>query len=150
RWVLANFSGRIATMWLQALAARAAKGASRFEVRSEFACYREGETPSLTVRINRPKGELDKLLAGACRLEVRDANGSLVAMPDVLLKVEGALASGSFVLPATARFSPGLNRIQANVALKSTVDGSVIGLEDHAGFWLYDEKLMSSGKPLTV
>ena len=150
RWVLANFSGKIAATWLQAFAAKAAQGASKFEVRSEFACYREGETPSLNVRVTRPKGELDKLVVGPCRVEVRDANGSVVAMPEVFLKFEGPVASATVALPNTIRFSPGLNRIKANIALKSTVDGSAIGLEYNSGFWFYDERLISSGKPLTV
>ncbi|HEX2271334.1 MAG TPA: hypothetical protein VHH35_17440, partial [Pyrinomonadaceae bacterium] len=51
RWVFANFSGTIESSAARALAGIAAQGARRFEVRSNFACYREGETPSLTVRL---------------------------------------------------------------------------------------------------
>ena len=39
RWVFANFTGSLDAEALRVLAQRAAQGASRFEVKSEFACY---------------------------------------------------------------------------------------------------------------
>ena len=61
RWVFANFNGSIESSGISTLAQRAAQGASRFEVRTNFACYKPGEIPTLTVELLRPKGDLQKL-----------------------------------------------------------------------------------------
>ena len=79
RWILANFSGSLDARGVGVLAQIAAQGASRFEVTSEFACYREQETPSFTVRLSRPKGDLEKLVRRECRFEVIDQKGVVVS-----------------------------------------------------------------------
>lgn len=56
RWIFANFEGRLAPNAFRALAEKAAQGAVRFRVRSEFACYRPGETPVLKVEATGVKG----------------------------------------------------------------------------------------------
>lgn len=150
RWVLANFTGSVTSEQVRKWAVKAAQGASRFEVRSNFACYRQGEVPSLSVRVSRPKGELNKLLAGPCRMEVRDSSGQLVSRSDVTLNIAGALASGSVSLSRVPNFSPGLYNVSARVTLKSVIDGSPYDLDYKHGFWFYDESLITSGKPLTV
>src|SRR5262249_8323794 len=57
RWVLANLSGIIEAPFIKVLAQRASQGASRFEVRTDFASYKPGETPTLSVELFRPKGD---------------------------------------------------------------------------------------------
>lgn len=150
RWVLANFRGKLDILFLQGLAATASRGAIRLKVRSNFACYRAGETPSLTAQLTRPKGKLDKLLVSSCRIELRDPNGDLIAAPDIPLTSEGAVASGSVVLPNTLKFASGFYEISANTVLLSNVFDSNHSLNSDAGFWFYDEALMTRGKPLTV
>jgi hypothetical protein len=49
RWVLANYSGRLTTEALKLLIDRASQGAVCFRARSNFACYRVGEVPSISV-----------------------------------------------------------------------------------------------------
>jgi Cellulase (glycosyl hydrolase family 5) len=149
RWVFANFSGSATREHIRAWAMKAAQGASRIEVRSNFACYRQGEIPSLTARVSRPKGELDKLLGGQCRIEVRDGSGRIISQPSVALNVEGASAAGSHSL-SNIDFSPGFYTIKASVPFKSTIDGSPNDLSYNSGFWFYDEKTITNGKPLTV
>jgi Cellulase (glycosyl hydrolase family 5) len=65
RWVFANFSGPLTENVVRALVERAAQGAVRFRVRSEFASYRTGEVPSISVE--GAKGDYS--------LEVRDPGG---------------------------------------------------------------------------
>ena len=71
RWIFANFEGRLAASAFKVLADRAAEGAVRFRVRSEFACYRPGETPKLTVEVKGVKGEPV--------IEVRSPSGRVIA-----------------------------------------------------------------------
>lgn len=149
RWVLANFSGTIESAAIKSFAGVAAQGARRFEVRSEFACYRPGETPSLNARFSRPKGELEKLIAGPCRIEVRDGSGKIVAQHNVNLDIKNVLATGTIRLSGAPVFLPGFYKISAKVPFKSS-DGSSGEVDYDSGFWFYDEQLLTNNKPLTV
>ena len=135
RWVFANFNGTIDAQALGALAKRAAQGASRLEVKSTFACYRQGETPSLSVRLSRPKGQV---VSGDCSVEVRDDADRIVSHFTLSLN-----AQRSFALDA-AKLAPGLYKIHARTTLNSQE------LTHTSGFWIYDEALIARGKPLTV
>lgn len=150
RWVFVGVSGNLGPTAISVLAQRAAQGASRLEVRSEFACYRPGETPALSVRVNRPKGGLDKLLSGDCQIEVRDDSRQLVSRLSAALETDGALAVGSANLPPATKLLPGLHHFRARVTINSTTDGSPRELEYNSGFWVYDDALMTNRKPLTV
>lgn len=70
RWVFANFTGSLTANAVRALVERASQGAARFRVRSDFACYRAGEVPSLSVEATGVKGNAS--------VEVRDPVGQLV------------------------------------------------------------------------
>jgi hypothetical protein len=67
RWVFANFNGPLTANAVRGLVERASRRAMKFRVRSDFACYRSGETPRIL-------GEL-----GNVRIEVRSPSGQLVA-----------------------------------------------------------------------
>ena len=144
RWVFANFNGTLDANALKVLAGRAAQGASKFEVKSEFASYQPGETPSLSVRLSRPKGELDKLSSGSCSVEIRDSNDRVVSVSKVPLTIENTNAVGSTKLAEAAKLPPGLYKVRAQTTLNS------VELTHQSGFWIYDEALMTRGKPLTV
>jgi len=141
RWVLANFNGTLDAKALGLLAKRAAQGASRFQVKSDFACYRPGETPSLSVRLNRPKGGL---ASNDCSVEVRDDTGRIVSRLNLTLNAENTVASASANLPDAVKLAPGLYKIHARTTLNSDE------LTHTSGFWIYDESLITRGKPLTV
>ncbi|HET9711911.1 MAG TPA: hypothetical protein VFP64_08515, partial [Pyrinomonadaceae bacterium] len=78
RWILANFTGTLDPDALRLLAEIASQGASRFEVETSFACYRQDETPSFSVGLMRPKGDLFKRTPGDYSIEVRNEAGALV------------------------------------------------------------------------
>ena len=69
RWVLANFVGTLTATAVRDLIERASQGAARFRVRSNFACYRVGEVPSVSVEGAR----------GDYSVEVRDPADQVVA-----------------------------------------------------------------------
>ena len=73
RWVFANFDGPLTANAVRVLAERASQGAVRFRVRSEFACYRSGETPKLEVELSGRKGDVST--------EVRSPSGQFVRGP---------------------------------------------------------------------
>ncbi len=69
RWVLANFSGTLTANAVRVLIERASQGAVRFRVRSDFACYRAGEVPSVSIEGAKSNYSV----------EVRDPAGQVVA-----------------------------------------------------------------------
>lgn len=144
RWVFANFTGTLDAGAVRVLAETAAQGASRLELKSDFACYRPGEIPSLSVRLTRPKGDLEKLASRNCSVEIRDSSDQIVSGFNLTLDVENTAATASAKLPDTTKLAPGLYKVHARTTLNSRE------LTHTNGFWIYDEALMTRGKPLTV
>lgn len=68
RWMFANFTGSLTSNAVRVLAERARQGAVRFRVRSNFACYRAGEVPSISVEGAKSNHSV----------EVRDPAGQVV------------------------------------------------------------------------
>jgi len=147
RWVLANFSGQVSAVVIRSLAELAAQGAFEFRVRSDFACYRADETPQFTVDLRRPRGDIANLLRENCRLELRDGRGQMRSQLMIPLKGRGMHATGIGKLTDATTLAPGLYRIDAKVAVNGS---SPHDLNYATAFWVYDQKLMTSGKPLTV
>ena len=164
RWVLANSSRSIEASSITFYAQRAAQGASRFEVRSDFAAYKPGETPTLSVELFHPKGDLQKLATKDCSIEVRDNADQIVLRLNVPLKIESTKATGSVKLPGSVKLAPGLYKVKAapglivGAALRgrpSAESHAGVATEGHPyssiyGFWIYHEALLARGKPLTV
>ncbi|HEX5876609.1 MAG TPA: hypothetical protein VFY60_18325, partial [Pyrinomonadaceae bacterium] len=150
RWVLANFSGKLDPKALAVLIERALQGAHRFRVSSEFACYKPGEVPTVSVQLTRPKGDLEKLATHDYTIEVRDKNNQIVSRIDSTYDVGATKASASEKLPNDVKLPPGLYTLHARTALRSTTISPGYEITATSGFWIYDEALMRRGKPLTV
>jgi hypothetical protein len=151
RWVLANFRGTIPSITINNLAEVAIQSASQAEFKSNFACYRDGETPSLNVRLHRPKGDLERWLNGDWHFKVIDSSVyKEVWTSQVSLRIEGTHASATIEIPRTIKFSPGFYNIEGLLILRSVVDGMNTYRKAFSGFWFYDDALMTRGKPLTV
>ena len=144
RWVFANYTGTMGPRALLTLAQTAARGASRFEVKSEFACYKYGEALSFSVQLTRPKGELEKLASKQCAVEIRDANNRLVSPFTLTFDVKNTVATASAKFLDSIDLPRGFYKVHARTALDS------IELTHTSGFWIYDEALMTRGKPFTV
>jgi hypothetical protein len=147
RWVFANFNGSVEPEALKILANTTARGASQLKVTSDFACYRGDEIPGFAVRVSRPIGDLEKIANRDCTVEVRDEANRVVSRLNLTLKTENTSATGSAKLDG-AKFPPGFYKVHARVALNSTT--SSYELTHTTGFWIYDEALMTRGKPFTV
>ena len=150
RWVLANFRGKLEAKALALLVERALQGANRFRVSSEYACYKPGEVPSVSVQLTRPKGDLGKLATKACVVEVRDKANQVVSRLDLTLNTDNTNASAFTKLPDDVKLPPGLYTLHARTTLNSTTGSSPYEITHTSGFWIYDEALMRRGKPLTV
>jgi hypothetical protein len=147
RWVWANYKGRISAELIKTLAETALQGAIEVTARPTFACYREGETPTINVQVRRPKGGLEQLAPDACRVEFRDAAGRLLSSQSVPMVGQGLVATGGITIAGAASaavLATGLYQIVTTVKLGATE------AKHNTGFWVYDAKLMSAGAPLTA
>jgi hypothetical protein len=144
RWVLANLNQSIDVPTIALLAQRASQGACRFEVKSDFASYKPGETPTLSIELFRPRGNLEKLLTEACSIEVRNSPERALWSSNIPLKAEGTKATASIKLPDDVKLTPGLYKVEVRLAWQPDY------LVHENGFWIYDEALLARGKPLTT
>ncbi|HKU73563.1 MAG TPA: beta-galactosidase [Pyrinomonadaceae bacterium] len=144
RWVFANLSGSIESFVIMQLAQRASQGASRFEVRTEYASYKPGETPTLLVELFRPNGDWQKFTSRNCSVEVSNSPERPLLQLTVPLNPQGTKATGSVKLPDSVKLVPGLYKVQARL------DWEPENPLHENGFWVYDEALLARGKPLTV
>ena len=135
RWVFANFSGNLDAITIAALAQRAAQGAIRLEVTSTFARYNPIEVPLLSVRLIRPKGDVQKLELGESRIEVRDSAGQLVS------RFNAPPNAQDLKLP---NLTPGFYTVHAEAIINSQRVTAV------TGFWIMDTQRPRDSKPLTV
>jgi len=143
RWILANFSGTLGVQALRLLAEIASLGASRFDVKPSFACYRQDETPSFSVGLMRPKGDLLKRAVGDNSIEVRNEAGALVHSFKLPFNASDADPM-SLHMPDTVRLAPGFYTVSASTTFDSHP------LAHSNGFWVCDQALKARGKPLTV
>ncbi|PYS68303.1 MAG: hypothetical protein DMF69_20585, partial [Acidobacteria bacterium] len=139
RWMLANYSGVTNAGTVRFLAERAVESSTQLRVRSDYACYRDGERPSVLVELNRPKGSLKPTDA---TVEVRKYSGELVATFSVALKGDDIKISGEAKLPDT-KLEPGFYSLSATLNRNHQ-------MTDINAFWIYDAALMRSAKRLTV
>ena len=151
RWVFANFAGSVNTAAVRTLVERAADGATELAARPSFACYRGQEVPSFTVELLHPKGGAEKMVQGEAVLEITEDGGKKVAELRAPMAGSGTTVSGRAVptaedLPSLA---PGLYRVRAAVTL-ATADGHTRRVVCRTGFWIFDEKLLAGGKPLSA
>ena len=147
RWVLATGDGALPPATLRALVEAAARGARQLRVRPSFACYRDGERPSVSVAFHGFPRAAAAPLAATCRIRVFGARDTALATVDVAVNGTDAEASGSAELgPAFPDpLAPGLYRLEAAL----TAPGEhPLELRSTTGFWVWDEQLLGSGTPL--
>src|SRR5437879_5069037 len=147
RWVLATFNGTITARGIRILVERGVQGSVQLIVRPSLASYYPGEQPSFTVQFRRPKRGVKEHLRTGCRLGVLDEQGRTVGQLDIPLLGSGGLATGSARMTGGERLRPGL--YQVNAALYSQLKSFHV-LRCRTGFWVYDDALIRSGKPITA
>jgi hypothetical protein len=145
RWIFVNFTGTLNGALIRSLAERAALGAARVEVRSDFACYRDAERPSLKVQFDRPRGDLAQLKLSEAKVEISSDNDQVISTLNLPLKVAADKAVGTTDLE---RLSPGFYKLSTR--LKAETNGLVEELSHSSGFWVYDAKLLNGGPTISV
>lgn len=152
RWLMANFRGVIGAKAVRLLAEMALQGSIELTTRTSFACYRDGEVPFFTVQLRRPKGDVEKLVQGDCRLDVLNEKGRMIETLKVRLQGKGSLVMGTASLSPKKRGSlpPGLYQVYAKVNVSSHSTGKETTVSHTTGFWVLDRKLLGGGKPFTV
>lgn len=145
RWIFVMLDGGLPAAALATLVREAAAGARQVLVRPSYACYRSGETPSVTVTVTSPGG---RPAGGAtCALEVRDAGDRVVASTSLSLGTEGFARSGAAELRARRPLAPGLYRVAATI---QSPDPATDGQRAETGFWVHDAALLAAGRPFTT
>lgn len=152
RWILANFKGTLSAKAILILTEMALQGSMELTTRSSFACYNEGEMPSFTIQFRRPKGEVEKIIQGDCRIEVLDEHRKSVGNLKVKLLGKGTVATGYAEMDSAkkAPLSPALYQVNVKLKLRSVGSDATYHLNHTTGFWVLDKKLLASGTPLTV
>ncbi len=158
RWIFATTSGPVPGSAVRALVEAAACGVRRLEARPSFACYRDGERPSVSVTCRGfPRGSPSPLRA-PCRLAVSDEGGATLASLDLTLVGSDAEASATADLGPSLpdHLAPGLYRVDAVVTVPaqgprpsgeagSAAGGDAARLRCTTGFRVWDERLLGSG-----
>jgi hypothetical protein len=146
RWVLANYNGAISGTALRVLVDTAARGAHELTVRPDFACYRDGETASISVVLNTPRSLTAE---DSCSVEVFDDGGNVVAATRLTLAAAGYRAAATATLETSPRSSlaPGLYRVDATL---EPTDDSATAAKASTGFWVFDRQLLAGGRPFTT
>jgi hypothetical protein len=152
RWVLATFKGSLDARVIRALVESAARGAVDFVVGPTFAGFMPGESPSLSLRLARPRGDLEALVRGTCQIEVLDEARRPIARTSALLEGRGELLLGSAVLASHGPkpLSPGLYQVTATLPLALPGGPTGGSLRATSGFWVYDRTMLQGGTPVTA
>ncbi|MBI3194501.1 MAG: cellulase family glycosylhydrolase, partial [Ignavibacteriae bacterium] len=157
RWVLANFKGIIGKDTIRILVERSACGAMELTARCSFASYQEGEVPSFTIQLRRPKGVmenwrngvLESWSDGECSVEILNEKGKSIEKRSVPLQGKGELLVG-YLTSKRNSFAPGFYQVQVKQNIRFPYLEQAEILSYTTGFWVYDKKLMESGKQFTT
>ncbi len=152
RWIFAAFRGTIEPGTIRSMAELAMEGAMELTARPTFACYHEGELPSFRVQIRRPGGTIENLLKQKCRLEIRDDHGKLIESISPRLIGEGNVAAATIDMSqkVRSRLVPGFYEVRVEIEPGSSSSRRAHPLGHTTGFWMFDSRLMASGKPFTT
>ncbi len=152
RWVFAACEGNITPKGIRLLAELALEDSVELTVNTPLACYYPGEQPLLNVRLRRPRGTVESFVDGPCQLTVTDESGRRRAELSVRLTGTGTIATSALqqALKTAEPLKPGLYTIEASLPVRFPGAPGKLVAKAVGGFWVYDEALMKSGKPLTV
>ncbi|MCX6137140.1 MAG: cellulase family glycosylhydrolase, partial [Ignavibacteriales bacterium] len=152
RWVFAAMNGELTSHAIRCLADIAAASAFEFGVNASYACYREGETPSFSIYCRRPKGMLEEILPEPAHVQIFSEARVLLGEGEIPMQGIGSskAGSGAIAMKKKRALPPGLYHVRAAVFYRSPVTGAKQTAAAENGFWIYDEKLIAAGAPLTT
>ncbi len=149
RWVFATGDAPVDAPALRHLLTYGLRGGSRLAARPAFACYRAGESPSITITHVRPAAAAAASGIVECRLRLSDERGTellntRVTLADAAPTIE---ATVPVAIRGTSALPPGLYRVEVEASAAATPEST---LRCATGFWVHDAALLTSGRPLGV
>ncbi len=148
RWIFATFNGTITPAAIRTLVTVATRRPLQLVVQPTMACYHEPEVPRFAVRLASPSGDLPAAGIEECELSILDRDGDEVASLTVPLAGGGGFLRADRGLKRSLR--KGIYTARGSVRAVSPVTGSPYAIRHTNGFWVYDQDLLSSSKPLSL
>jgi hypothetical protein len=151
RWIFATLDGPLEPAAIRDLVEAAAPGSRRFEARPSLACYRPGETVSVSLAYRAARRAGSEALAAPCDVAVFDGGGRRVARVGAELRGDRSAATGTVDLAAAMPGppGPGLYRVEATLRLPGEASPET-ELRHTTGFWVWDGALLAGGAALGV
>ena len=149
RWVFATSDRPVDAVSLRHLVTYALSGGSRLAARPSFACYRDGESPAITIRLLRPASSAADAASVDCDLRLSDAGGVERLRTTLTLAGAGPAieATVHLAIDGDAALSPGLYHVEIETAADADPERT---LRCSTGFWVHDATLIANGRALGV
>lgn len=145
-WVLANFNGGIEADLIKELTERASFGAFELVARTNFATYKIGDTVPLFTKFNIPTPrKKDGYLVDSFSYSLERPNKTRQLTIKESLTIKDYSFKVSDIIPSMSGFF-GLSAYIRLTAPNFTTKQFIID----GGFWVLDEKLLSTGEPFTA
>ena len=150
RWVFANYTGSMDAKTIKMLAETASFGAFDFRGSTNHSAYNVGEPVTYTPSI-KPVHKNAKLDLGCFSYYLKRPDGTGASHFSRCAPTEfDPQKSYSFDVNSLSNFNaPGFYTFEVKNSLIDTA-GSVQQIRHETGFWVVDDKLMSSGAPITA
>lgn len=153
RWILANFKGEIDNDLIKNLAERASFGAIYAQFVPYFACFKEGETLRIKTKGIVPSKVNRRLEGYSASIKVIFPDGSSVARePEgAWIKTVFGNREGGYDLPTMNKpIQTGFYQFILETSHRLEKGYPVFKSTYKSGFWVLDEKLLSTGEPFTA
>ncbi|MBX7172479.1 MAG: cellulase family glycosylhydrolase [Pyrinomonadaceae bacterium] len=152
RWMLANFKGETDAELIKKLAERASFGAFEVYVKTTFATYKHGEKVSFEPSINLVSKNKKNYEYFSFSYNLRKPNGMTFSGQthfDKWIELSDK-SNPSFDLSNFSEIEKsGYYELKYKTKIKSNKDISY-EISNKTGFWILDEKLLSTGEPFTA
>ena len=153
RWMLANFKGEIEADLIRNLAERASLGAIYAQFIPHFACFKKGETLRIRTKGIVPSKAKRRLEGLSASIELIFPDGSGVGRESQGFwnKTVFGIHEGGYDLPtANKPIQTGFYQFILKTSLRLAKGYPVFEAIHKSGFWVLDEKLLSTGEPFTA
>lgn len=149
RWVLANFKGEIEAELIKTLAERASFGAIDFSILPVFASFRENEIPKISVKFINPQKNKNQIEISSNDLTIRFPKTPVAITRAGFFSKPVSTFDEILELTEIRKRDTGFYPIEIIFQLK-TKKGTQFTSVNKTGFWVLDEKLLSTGEFFTA
>jgi hypothetical protein len=145
RWVLAATDARLTAPVIREAVRRALQGAVELVARPVEASVDPGNAAQLRITLHRPIPHADERTPDRALVRVRDDSGGEVFSGQAVLQGPAELRTGLIAIRTSPPLPPGLYHVEVE-----TPDAPWHPRSVTTGFWVKDETLLRSAKPLSV